>query len=188
MKKFYFSVIGLVLFLFTSFASAQDIYMQVGILTAGAGTGTNPAYKDFTRISSIQFGAANSGTITGGGAGAGKASFRDIVITKNINISSTKFLQALAKGSHIARVAIVTTGHDRDGQEYVAHKMEFEDVLFTEASSSQIEGCPGNCPGIAESFKFTYGTIKITTYGANSKGDVAVTGVFDWNVAENISN
>src|SRR4051812_29181186 len=55
------------------------------------------------------FGASNSGTAhTGGGAGAGKAIFQDLSLTKFIDSNSAGILTSLASGEHYAKIVLTS--------------------------------------------------------------------------------
>jgi type VI secretion system secreted protein Hcp len=59
-----------------------------------------------TPIQAFSLGGSNSGSISSGGGGAGKASFSDLNVNKFIDGLSVPLLKAVATGQHIRTVKI----------------------------------------------------------------------------------
>ena len=101
-------------------------------------------------------GGTQSGTVVGGGGGAGKVTFSDVRVTKEIDASSPQLFLALATGQHI-KVAIVTVFHA--GTTVPAAVYELADLLISEVTMSP---SAGNVP--TESVALNFG--KVTFNGA----------------------
>lgn len=185
MNKFNLPFLGLIFFLITHSVSGQKIFLKADDLTNGAST--IDRYSDYAEISSLQFGGSSTMSLTQGtGGGVGKSDFREIIITKNVDISSNKFLDKMAKGQFISLIEIVSTINS--GGPKVVHKIELKDAYVTNISSSTVQGCTGNCPAIAESYSFKYRAIRITTFSVNSNGSVVANpDPFVFNVVTNTS-
>jgi len=117
-------------------------------------------------IYGFTFGAANSGTTTsGGGSGAGKVSFSDVVVTKNADALSTELLRFVSTGTHrmVAEVQLYQFGTTTVQSTY-----ELADVIIT---GFQAGG------GGAESVQLNFRRITVASGGSS----------FCWDVATNAS-
>lgn len=82
-----------------------------------------------TPISSFSLGASNSGAVGGGGGGgAGKVSFQDLSVTKQLDGMSVSLLAAAATGKHIKDVTIEVF---EIGASVPFAVYKFEDALVT---------------------------------------------------------
>src|SRR5438477_631325 len=72
-----------------------------------------PADLPLTNVASWSLGVSNSVSVgsAGGGAGAGKATFEDLTITKKVDASSPKLISACASGRHFADATLVVTAN-----------------------------------------------------------------------------
>jgi len=185
MNKFYLILIGFIFCLLTHSVSAQSIFLKADALTTGASK--EKTYTNYAEITSLQFGvSAESSWIRGENPSVGNANFQHVTITKNVDVSSTKFLQKIATGTKIDLIEIVSTGNVGVNTLEVVHKVELKDAYVTNVSSSGIKECTGDCPAIAESYEFVFKAIRITTYTFDNKGK-AIESVFVYNVALNNS-
>ena len=66
---------------------------------------------------------------SGGGGGAGKATFQDLSIVHNIDKASPRLLQACATGAHLKEATITHRKAGKGQQEYLIIKMN--DVIIT---------------------------------------------------------
>src|SRR5690348_10250219 len=83
---------------------AADIFAKIGDIK---GESNDDKHKDEIEVLSFSWGVTNSQTITaGGGGGAGKASFHDIVFTHGVDKASPNLLRACATGQHIKEATI----------------------------------------------------------------------------------
>ncbi len=104
----------------------------------------------------------------------GRAQFGDIVITKRIDSSTPKLMEAIAKGSNISSVLIdLVAGKTEGSSPYF--QWELKNVQIT--SSSMSGGVEGN-DRPTETISLNFGGIK-TTY-PKAKGNVE----FEWKVEE----
>ena len=76
-------------------SASQDMFLKVDGVP---GESADAQHKDQIDVQSWSFGAENSR--------GGKATFQEFTITKKIDQASPKFLQALAKGTHIKDVEL----------------------------------------------------------------------------------
>jgi type VI secretion system secreted protein Hcp len=77
----------------------------------------------------------------GGGGGAGKATFNDLVFTHHIDKASALLMKACATGQHIADATLTQRKAGGSGQEFLIIKMT--DVLVASiAHGGSVEGDP----------------------------------------------
>jgi type VI secretion system secreted protein Hcp len=128
------------------------------------------------------WGASNSGSFhTGGGGGAGKASFQDISFTKYLDKASPAILIALAKGSHIPTAKLLVRKAGEGQQKYL--EITMTNVLVTSVST----GGSGGEDRLTENVTLNFAEVKFEYFLQNEKGATASGGVFNWDIAGNIS-
>jgi type VI secretion system secreted protein Hcp len=114
---------------------ASDIFAKIGDIK---GESTDSKHKGEIDILSFSWGVTNSGTIGGGGGGAGKATFQDLSFTHSIDKASPLLLKACATGEHIKEATITQRKAGKGQQEYLIIKMN--DIIITGVSLSSSEG------------------------------------------------
>jgi type VI secretion system secreted protein Hcp len=127
------------------------------------------------------WGMSQSGTThVGGGGGAGKANFQDISVTKWVDKSSPKLMQACAKGTHIDTGELVVRKAGDTPLEYI--KIELEDIMVTSVST----GGSGGEDRLTENVSLNFCKFKVSYQEQDDKGAKKGGAVeFGWNIAEN---
>ena len=110
---------------------AADIFAKIGDIK---GESLDAKHKDEVEILSWSWGVSQSGSITGSGGGAGKASFNDFNFTHHIDKASPVLLKACATGQHIKEATITARKAGKGQQEYLIIKMN--DILITSVNPS----------------------------------------------------
>jgi type VI secretion system secreted protein Hcp len=105
---------------------AADIFAKLGDIK---GESIDDKHKDEIEVLSFSWGVTNAGSAATGGAGAGKATFRDLSIVHNIDKASPKLLQACATGVHLKEATITHRKAGRSQQEFLVVKMN--DIIVT---------------------------------------------------------
>ena len=98
------------------------------------------------------WGASNSGTVGGGGSGAGKANFQDLSVTRTTDGQSPQYVHALAVGTHLPTVVLV------DGPATIT----LTEVLVTSYSTG------GSTGPLTENITFNFGALRFTINGATT--------------------
>ena len=112
-------------------ASPVEMFLEMPPLMGESNDRRN---KDAIRVLSWSWGVSvPAGPIGGGGGGAGKPSFQDLVFTKWIDSATVPLLAAVAQGIHFPE-AILTVRRAR-GQSVDYLKFELENVLITSVQS-----------------------------------------------------
>src|SRR3954469_5475343 len=177
MKQSILLLIALLIFALPT--RAGDIFLK---LTDIPGESTDAAHKDEIEIFSYSFGMSNAATVTGGGAGTGKAVFQNISVTKRFDKSSPAMMLYCAQGKHIQEAVITLrkTGADKP-VDYL--RITLNDVLVSSISSGGVAG--GDVP--TESVTFNYGRIKFEYYQQRIDGSFILAGTFGWDILRNVS-
>lgn len=115
---------------------AADMFLK---LDGIKGESTDKAHKEWIDIMSFTFGVSQSGTASmGGGAGAGKASFSDLAITKRADASTPMLMLNCASGAHIKQADLVVRKAGGNQEEY--YKVKMTDLLVSSFSNGGSDG------------------------------------------------
>ena len=109
-------------------AMASDIFAKLGDIK---GESNDAKHKDEIEVHSFSWGLSNpaSGAPAGGGGGAGKATFQDLVIVHNIDKATPSLMLACATGKHLPDAIITHRRSGKSQHEYLIVKLN--DVLVT---------------------------------------------------------
>ena len=122
---------------------ASDIFAKIGDIK---GESLDDKHKDEIEVLSFSWGVSNAGSIvSGGGAGAGKATFHDLSFVHHIDKASPVLMQACATGVHLKDATITHRKAGKGQQEFLIVKMN--DVIITSVThggSSADNGYPEN--------------------------------------------
>ena len=99
---------------------ASDIFAKIGDIK---GESLDAKHKDEIEVLSFSWGVTNAGVISGGGGGAGKATFQDLSIVHHIDKASPLLLKACATGTHI-KDTIITHRKAGKGQQSTDRQVE----------------------------------------------------------------
>ena len=117
---------------------AADIFAKIGDIK---GESLDSKHKDEIEVLSFSWGVTNAvGPATGGGSGAGKATFHDLSIVHNIDTASPKLMQACATGTHLKEATITHRKAGKGQQEFLIFKMN--DIIITSVTHSGSGGQP----------------------------------------------
>jgi type VI secretion system secreted protein Hcp len=108
---------------------AADIFAKIGDIK---GESLDSKHKDEVEVLSWSWGVTNAGTMrgaSGGGAGAGRATFNDFSFTHHVDKASPVLLKACATGEHIKEGTITVRKAGKGQQEFLIIKMN--DIIIT---------------------------------------------------------
>jgi type VI secretion system secreted protein Hcp len=83
-------------------------------------------------VLAYSWGLSSSGTIAGGGGGAGKVNIQDLSFTKSFDTLSPRIVRALAQGEHFATATLLVNATGQPGA--ATHRYVFDEVLLTSDS------------------------------------------------------
>jgi type VI secretion system secreted protein Hcp len=117
---------------------AADIFAKIGDIK---GESQDVKHKDEIEVLSFSWGVANAGvTSSGGGLGAGKATFQDLSIVHNVDKASPLLLKACATGTHLKDAIITHRKAGKEQHEYLVVKLN--DVIITGVTHGGAGGQP----------------------------------------------
>lgn len=143
------------------------------------GESSDKKHPGTLEIDSFSWGCSNSGTMaSGGGGGAGKASFSDMVFSAGASKASPLLMLACATGQHIKSAKLFVRKQGTEQHEY--YVITLSDILI---SSFQHSGGGSN---VMESFSMNYAKTELSYCPQKPDGslDTAVKG--SWNLKENV--
>ena len=143
-----------------------DYFLKI---TGVDGESKDDKHKNEIEIDSFSFGVAQHGTagVTGGGQGAGKASFQDIHFSSKVNKASPKLKLACATGQHIDEAMLVCRKAGGQQEEYL--KIKLNGVLV---SSYQLGGSGHGGVVPEEQFSLNFSKVEFTYQEQSDKGSV----------------
>ena len=116
----------------------SDIFAKLGDIK---GESLDAKHKDEIEVLSFSWGVANTvAPGTGGGGGAGKATFHDLSFVHHIDKASPLLLKACATGTHIKEATITHRKAGKRQQEYLIVKMN--DIIITGVTHGGAAGQP----------------------------------------------
>lgn len=149
------------------------------------GEATEPMHKGWSDLTyfSVDMSNATSAASTGGGRATGKVNFGDLIISKNLDKSSPKLMEALATGKNIPKVELHVVNKMREGKSATYYRYELKNVTIT---SYQISGdaYESNVPP-NEQISMSYAGISVfyveTDQNGKPKGEIP----FKWDIKGN---
>jgi type VI secretion system secreted protein Hcp len=121
-------------------AMAVDIFAKLGDIK---GESTDDKHKDEVEVLSYSWGVTNPAHIgTGGGGGAGRATFQDLSIVHKIDKASPNLLKACATSEHLKEATITFRKAGKGQQDFLIIKMN--DVIITGVAQSAAGGEVGS--------------------------------------------
>lgn len=159
--------------------AASDYFLM---LDGIKGESLDKTHRDAIEIQSFSFGVSNSGTlVSGGGGGAGKATFSDISFLKNLDKASPLLYLHCAQGKHIPTATLFVRKAGERPLEYFVVKLT--DVIVTSVQTSGSSG--GGAP--TESFSLNFRTIEFTYTPQKADGSPDIPVKSGWDIATNTS-
>jgi type VI secretion system secreted protein Hcp len=126
----------------------SDIFAKVGTIQ---GESTDVKHKNEIDVLAWSWGVTQSGSMaSGGGGGAGKATFHDLNFTHHIDKATPLLMKACATGTHIPDATITVRKAGKGQQEYLIVKMT--DVLITSVALSVAEGAADTAENVTLQF------------------------------------
>lgn len=152
---------------------AVDMFLKIEDLK---GESADDKHKGEIDVLAWSWGASQSGTMhTGGGAGAGKANFQDVSVTKWVDKSSHALLKAVAVGQHVKSALLTVRKAGEKPLEYI--KLTMKDCLISSVST----GGSGGEDRLTENITINFGhfTYEYTPQKEDGSGDSVLPYSFD---------
>lgn len=126
---------------FSNFSTAQSGYLKLGDIK---GESTDAKHKDWIIIQSFSQGLSKQSAATGAARMRSAVIMKDFVVTKKIDMSSPKLMEAAVKGQVIPEVILELTTSGRN----TFYTVKMTNVLISSYSTSGDTG--GNAPVMEE--------------------------------------
>jgi len=142
-------------------SAATDLFLKIDGVQ---GESADRAHPNEIDVLAWSWGATNSSVVRAGGAGAGKASFNDLSVSKYVDSSSPALVAAVSTGKSFKTVTLTVRKTGATPLEYLI--LTLNDVFVTGMST----GGSGGEDRFTENITFNYGTY-IYSYVPVSKKD-----------------
>lgn len=161
---------------------ATEIFLNIDD-KAIAGESIRSGHEGEIDILSFKFAVHHEGQKeqTGGKVTQGRAEFSDVVITKHVDKSSPKLMQACASGQHFTKAVITMRSTASDGDKVDFYIVTFNDLIISSFDNTgQSDG-----DALSEEIMVSYSKVgfKYTVQGKDGNNAGEVTG--SWNVKTN---
>ena len=174
-----FALFAVALFFTRVSADASiDMFLQVeGV----QGESRDSAHAGQCDVLAWSWGMSNSGTVAGGGSGAGRVSIQDLSVTKYVDKASTLLMLACAKGTHYPRVTLYLRKSGAPAsQNFMVIIME--DVLVTSLNT----GGSGGEDRLTENVTFNFGKVTVNYWEQRADGSYVQGKPFAWDLVNNV--
>lgn len=156
-------------------AAAVDYFLKLDGID---GESTTKGHEREIALDSFSFAGANTVIVTaGGGAGAGKVSFSDMLSQTKLSKASPKLYLATAGGAKIASVQLSVR---KSGASFDFYTIKLSEVYIT---SMKTDGTSGNIP--TESLSLNFSKVTWTYTPTNSKGTTDTPISATWDIKTN---
>nr|WP_255592647.1 type VI secretion system tube protein Hcp [Bordetella sp. BOR01] len=137
-------------------------------------------HKNWTDIISFSWGATQPGNMaSGGGLGAGKASFNDLHVVARIDKAAPAVMKHCASGKHLSKIELSVC--KAGGQQVEYSKITLEDVLV---SSVQLSG-ELNAESVVVNFAFQAAKVKQQYWEQTEQGGKGAESLVAWDIKQN---
>jgi type VI secretion system secreted protein Hcp len=145
------------------------------------GESLDSIHKDEIDVLAWSWGASQSGTMhIGGGGGAGKATFMDLSVVKQIDKASPKLMLYCANGNHITEAELVVRKSGASPLEYI--KITMTKVIITSVNfNMDAEG--GGDPVPTEEITLNFESFRLVYVPQNPDGSAGAPIEIEWNIA-----
>src|SRR3954451_2354830 len=155
---------------------ASDIFLKIEEIP---GESQDDAHKGEIEILSYSWGLSQTGTVAGGGGGAGKASFQDVHFESTVSKASPLLAKFCATGEHIKKAVVVVRKAGERQIEFI--KVTLEDVLVS--SYQQAGSSGGDRP--EDAFSLNYAKVEFDYFPQKADGSLDTPVVFNFDVRAN---
>lgn len=154
-----------------------DMFMKID---GANGESKDANHKNWTDIVSFSWGATQPGNMaSGGGMGAGKASFNDLHVVARIDKAAPAVMKHCASGKHLSKIELSVC--KAGGQQIEYTKITLEDVLV---SSVQLTG-ELNQESVTVNFAFQAAKVKQQYWEQTEQGGKGAESVVAWDIKKN---
>ena len=157
---------------------AVDMFMKID---GANGESKDSNHKNWSDIISFSWGATQPGNMaSGGGLGAGKASFNDLHVVARIDKAAPAVMKHCASGKHLGKVELSVC--KAGGQQVEYSKITLEDVLV---SSVQLSG-ELNSESVVVNYAFQAAKVKQQYWEQTEQGGKGAESLVAWDIKQNV--
>ena len=162
---------------------AGDMFLSVKGARAGIinGEAQDEKHKNEIEVLAWSWGMQGRSALGGGGA-TGKATIRELQVTKRVDKASTALMSALRQNESIKEATLTVRKAGKSPLEYLTIKIENGRVMGLEIDAGDL----ANSPAIFEKITFSFNkiTIQYTPQAADGSAQGATTFIDEWSQNE----
>ncbi|MDQ8189773.1 Hcp family type VI secretion system effector [Roseibacillus persicicus] len=170
------AVVAALLLPLVTVSGAVDIFLRVHGID---GESDDKSHKDEIDVLAWSWGMSNSGTTHTSGPSAGKATFKDLTVTKYVDKSSPPLMLKAIKSERIDNATLVVRKAGEAPLEYIT--LDLKDIIV----SSITTGGSGGEDRLTENVTFNFSKFKLTYQEQPSDGSPGDTEEIDWDIVAN---
>ncbi|GAB1576077.1 Hcp family type VI secretion system effector [Bordetella petrii] len=156
---------------------AVDMFMKID---GANGESKDANHKNWSDIISFSWGATQPGNMaSGGGLGAGKASFNDLHVVARIDKAAPAVMKHCASGKHLSKIELSVC--KAGGQQVEYTKITLEDVLV---SSVQLSAEPKS-EAVVVNYAFQAAKVKQQYWEQTEQGGKGAESLVAWDIKQN---
>ena len=156
----------------------SDIFAKLGDIK---GESLDAKHKDEIEVLSYSWGVSNNlPPGSGGGGGAGKATFHDISFVHHIDKASPLLMKACATGTHLKEAVITSRKAGKEQHEFMIVKLN--DVIITGVTHNSSAGQPDTG---SEMVSMSFAKVDFQYRLQKADGSLGSSVAFKFNVATN---
>lgn len=152
-------------------------FMKLGDIK---GEATDSDHKDWINLLSISHVIEKTTSNTGAARQRSSTTFGDVVVTKEIDASTPKLQESIAKGERLA-TAVIDFTRSSDAKQGTYLKYELKNVIIT---SYAFNGEASGDPLPTDQVSLNFEEIKVTYYPQNRDGTSGTPVSYSWKVTE----
>jgi type VI secretion system secreted protein Hcp len=157
---------------------AIDMFMKVD---GASGESADSNHADFSDVISLNWGATQAASISGGGGGSGKVSFNDLTVTAKMDKATPALTKLCASGKHVPTVKISICKAGGTQVEYST--IVLKDVIVT---SVQFAGAGGG-ESMEMNYSFQASQVEHHYWVQGKDGSKGAESQMGWDVKQNIA-
>jgi type VI secretion system secreted protein Hcp len=157
---------------------AIDMFLKVDGVT---GESADANHSGFSDITTLNWGASQAASVSGGGGGSGKVSFSDLSVTASMDSATPALLKFCSSGKHIptVKVSICKAG----GTQVEYSTIVLKDVLVT---NTQFGGL-GDSETVKVVYSFSAAKVEHHYWVQGKDGSKGAESQMGWDVKQNVA-
>jgi len=157
---------------------AIDMFLQVDGVK---GESADASHSGFSDIVSLNWGASQAASVSGGGGGSGKVSFSDLSVTAALDSATPALLKYCSSGKHVPNVKVSICKAGGTQIEYAT--IVLKDVLVTNAQFGSFD----DSEAVKLTYSFQAAKVEHHYWVQGKDGSKGAESQMGWDVKQNVA-